>query len=300
MKILVLRRLCQLATVALFCVLPWICAMEIDVVQGTLFSFNLFGIPFADPVAAVQSLPCHGEVLLGAGMSFLLAFLLGRFFCGWLCPYGLVSELVFDLRRLLGHCLGGTSGPRVLLAERLTRLVVFLVGAFCVFALGYPLLNIISFPGNLSLVPLLYRLQAGFAGFASALALPVVAIAVEAVLGRRVWCRHACPQALLLGCVAFLASRLPLGWRIGWNGRRCSCKGVTPCRNACSLGLNPRTIEGPSRFDCTMCGDCIRACRRKGGGALHWQWGCARHGHAGHDEAQAGEASVQADTAGKA
>ena len=278
----ILRRCVQFGLIALLIVMPVLCKKEIYFLQGSLFSLNLVGVPFADPVGMVQALPHDGEILLGAGMSLLVAFLMGRAFCGWACPYGLFSEFLHSIRRRIGGPEAPASAHH-LMAERVARLIVLLACLVCTLALGYPLASLIAMPGNLSILPVLVRIQAGMAGVALALIPPVVGLAVELVVGRRVWCRYLCPQAIVLGASAWLASRLPLGLRIGWNPRKCTCRGgVRHCQSACSLCLTPRTHTGPSRLDCTMCGDCVRACHKKGGGALHWHWGVQKAEHVHH------------------
>ena len=141
---------------------------------------------------------------------------------------------------------------------------------------GFPLLHIISMPGNISLSPLLVRIGAGFSGMIAALALPLPVVAVEALIGKRLWCRYVCPQSLLLGAAALPASKLHVGFRVEWRKEACTCRNGSPCGAACSMGLHPRAPGGPSRLDCTMCGDCIRICSSRGG-ALRWKWGRSAH-----------------------
>ncbi|MFR8276397.1 MAG: 4Fe-4S binding protein [Desulfovibrio fairfieldensis] len=126
-------------------------------------------------------------------------------------------------------------------------------------------------PGELSLVPLLLGRKRRAAGLIllSALALPVAALALEALGGRRFWCRYVCPQSVLLGLAARCLSQGAPGLRVIWRASACTCKGETPCRAACSLALNPRRAAGPPRRDCVMCGDCLKACAARGG-ALRW------------------------------
>ena len=96
-------------------------------------------------------------------------------------------------------------------------------------------------------------------------ALPLAALVLELLTGKRLWCRYVCPQSVLLGLSARFFPRAGKGLRIDWQAKRCSCGKDAPCRAACSLGLNPRNVEGPERRDCTMCGDCVKACASKGG-----------------------------------
>ena len=142
-------------------------------------------------------------------------------------------------------------------------------------ACGIPALTRLSFPGTLSLAPQIACYN-GFDGvFFGLLAAPVTALLLEFLNGERLWCRFVCPQGLLLGCAARLRSwcgrwsRLPLP-TVRWEASCCSCKGETPCAAACTLGVQPRRKDGPDAVRCSICGECVSVCARKGR-ALRWK-----------------------------
>ena len=96
-----IRRCAQTLTALVFCLLPWLNAPgahQFTLISGSLFALDLGGLPFADPVAALQvavgGFAPAPRLLLGAVLSLGLALLLGRVFCSWICPYGFFSELV--------------------------------------------------------------------------------------------------------------------------------------------------------------------------------------------------------------
>lgn len=271
----VLRRCVQVATVLLFCLLPWIDALEesrFAFVKGSLFALDLAGLPFADPVGALQ-VAAGGFVpgmrqIAGALLTLALAFFMGRVFCSWICPYGFFSELVHALRRRV------FGKPVLEKADKKAHAQAFsfkgglaVAGILGAAVLGWPVLNLLAMPGELSLTPLRIWQEAelGVLVLLGIFALPLAALAAEFISGRRLWCRYICPQSVLLGLSARLLPRAMKGMRIGWQPKRCSCGKDAPCRAACSLGLNPRQAEGPERRDCTMCGDCVKACSAKGG-----------------------------------
>lgn len=291
-----IRRCAQTLTALVFCLLPWLNApgahqfSQFTLISGSLFALDLGGLPFADPVAALQvavgGFAPAPRLLLGTVLSLGLALLLGRVFCSWICPYGFFSELVYSLRRRAAGVSGGHEEPDSRRRDRrgaafMGRVGITLLGLVGAAVLGFPLLILLSMPGELSLVPLLARQEAGRAAgliLLSALALPVAALALEALGGRRFWCRYICPQSVLLGLAACCLPQGAPGLRVTWRASACTCKGETPCRAACSLALNPRGAAGPPRRDCVMCGDCLKACAARGG-ALRWNLRAAfRHG----------------------
>ncbi|MBQ3058998.1 MAG: 4Fe-4S binding protein [Desulfovibrio sp.] len=282
------RRCSQSMVLLLFLFLPWLNAHGLHWLGGSLFAFDLAGLPFADPAMALQagllslveSCRPEGQLLIGACLALLLALLLGRVFCSWLCPYGFLSELIHSMRwRGKGHGSANSGASSQYIFG--VKTAVYLL-AMTVLTLGsYPLLSLLSMPGELSLAPLRYwqevTVAKGVSGWrilaslSLTLAVPICALVLEALTGRRFWCRFVCPQSVLLGLAAVCLPRCCPGLRIRWQPSACTCRKDAPCRATCALGCNPRQKDGPARRDCTMCGDCVRACASRGG-ALRWQW----------------------------
>ena len=278
-KVLRLRRAVQVLTLVVLCALPWLNAKGWNGVMGNFYALRLGDIPFADPLSVVQTLAggSPGWRLWGGALLALgIALALGRVFCGWVCPYGLLSEVAAGIRGR--RRAGQNAQPYVWLA----RGVLACAGVALTCVLGVPALNAVSGPGLLSLAPQLWPEGAVVLG---GVLLPVfAALAVEAITGRRWWCRYACPQALLLMVAAWCGGR---GLRVSWTPAACSCaQGQRPCETACSLELRPRHAGGPSRALCVQCGACVTACAQRGG-ALQLGVGA----EAQRDKAQRGKAS---------
>ena len=268
------RRLAQFAAFAVFCCLPWLTAKELGI-RGNLFALDLWGLPFADPAGALQAIVCGGPklntLLVGALLALLLALILGRVFCSWICPFGLLSELAHSLARLLGRGRAKQGVSNRVADRAFWGKTALLVCCILVMALwGFPLLGLISLPGELSLLPLLVWQEASLWALLGAATVPIVALLAELVSGKRLWCRFVCPQSVLLGAAATALPRHVRQWRapglrIAWQAKSCSCTKESPCAAACPLGLNPRHVKGPSRRDCILCGDCLKTCAERGG-----------------------------------
>ena len=267
MRLIEVRRAAQLLVVVGLCALPWVNAAGWRGVSGSFFALDFLGIPFADPVGAAQVaamgfLPA-GRLLGGALLSLGLALLLGRVFCSWVCPYGLLSELVYTLR-------WRRSGARLVVRQAFWGKILLLVlGLVAALGVGFPVLGIVSLPGELSLLPVLAWQGDAIWPLLGAAAVPLVALLLEFATGKRLWCRFVCPQSVLLGAAAKCLPKAAQGLRIGWQAEKCTCKGKAPCQQACSLDLNPRRKGGPERHDCTHCGDCVSTCAAYGK-ALGW------------------------------
>lgn len=267
MRLIAVRRAAQLLVVAGLCALPWVNAASWRGVSGSFFALDLLGIPFADPVGAAQVaamgfLPA-GRLMAGALLSLGFALLLGRVFCSWVCPYGLLSELVHTLR-------WRRSGARLVVRQAFWGKILLLVlGLVAALGVGFPVLGIVSLPGELSLLPVLAWQGDEVWALLGAAAVPLVALLLEFATGKRLWCRFVCPQSVLLGAAAKCLPKGAHGLRINWQADKCTCKGKAPCQQACSLDLNPRCKGGPERHNCTHCGDCVSTCAAYGK-ALGW------------------------------
>lgn len=250
------RRVVQAAVLALMALVPTLNAMGFNRLGGNFFYFEAFGIPFADPLAALQVLVSSGSwgwrLLAGAGCALALATVLGPVFCSWACPYGLLSEIGLSLR-------GGRPGRARRGSPRAfgVRLALAGVGLGLVGLLGLPpLLNHLSQPGWYAR---LWQVGGPDGLWGPGLAL-AGALCLDVAAGRRVWCRWLCPQSVLLA----LAGRAnPWSLRVRFLPARCACGKDSPCHGACTLELDPRRPQGPGP-ECTNCGDCVAACAQRG------------------------------------
>lgn len=267
-KIAIWRRLCQLLIIALFCALPWINHLGYGNINGSLFAFDFLGMPFADPAAAAQVMASAAwsgsaiseKILIGALIALLVALFMGRIFCGWLCPFGFFSDLIWSTRKKSSPVNQAPASSGFWIKSVLAIILIFVT-----VLIGYPVLSMVSFPGALSILPVLGWQKNGVLLIVIAALPPLIMLAIEIVSGKRIWCRFCCPQSVFLGIAAkTLPGKFP-GLRISWNASQCTCGKAAPCREACQVGLNPRSISGPPRRDCTLCGDCIATCSKKGG-----------------------------------
>lgn len=265
-----IRRVVQCFVFAGFILIPLLNTKEVYAVVGNLLGFTAFSVPFVDPLSATQAaLGAVGttqEALLGAGLVLAVAVLLGPVFCSWICPYGLLSELVYVPVKTYQPTPKNNARPFII------RCVLAALGLLAVATfVPLPLLNQLSLPGWITrfwqtFFLLGYFLWAG-------LVLVLIILGVEALLHKRIWCRYLCPQSVLIALAGLvLTKRL----RVGFAPKRCTCPAQEQaCRRACSLNLNPRQPNLAQMAQCTNCGDCIDACQSKGQ-ALSFSMGTKR------------------------
>jgi polyferredoxin len=247
------RRRIQVAFLVLFFVLLTLTVWPL----GRVF---LGAFLVADPLIALNSI-VGGVVrweMLFAALVLGLPLFLGRMFCGYVCPFGTLVELLGPRReRRLGDRWAWVRKAPLFVLVGCAGLLVFGSGLFLVFdpltlltrsatLLVYPAVDRVArLAGDLAYlappargpVDAVTGLLSGRVIFARPLAFQLQALAllmVGAVLAaswaeRRLWCRHLCPLGALLGVV----SRWSLfGRRIDAD----ACTRCGRCGQVCPLG----------------------------------------------------------------
>jgi ferredoxin-type protein NapH len=223
---------------------------------GAPTSILLWAIELVDPAEALAvalfrgpSWPMVWTVLPGV----VLVVLLGRFFCGWACPY-LPILAVSNATRWLLRKVGFEPMDRRL--PRVTSRVV-LVGVLAVGALlGVQLVPLVYPPAIIGREA--FRLV--FTGSFGVGALLVLgAFLFDTFVSRAGFCRSLCPGGAMFSVVG-AASPLHV------HNERSKCTDCTACDVVCNLGQSPMT----NRLDsgCERCGRCVAVCPTK---ALSWK-----------------------------
>jgi len=260
----------QIGVAVAFILIPLLNHYRISTFSGNFLCFNAAGLPLADPLAVLQitlkNYYLSIDLLIGAGIALGLALALGTAFCSWICPFGLLSELTYELgwrvlpKKYKGFTTEGKGFP--------VKTWIFgfgLLGFF--FFSTTPVLNQLSMPAWYSRIFQFYFEQRHIS---LAIVMLLAVLFVEFVTRNRLWCRYLCPQAFLL--VLFKLFN-PFRLKIGFRKDKCLYKkGINPCQRACSLALDPKVLGDSLETECTNCGDCVVACKKMGQ-ALEFQFG---------------------------
>ncbi len=250
--------------------------------KGSLASSRLFehlvpgigAIPLMDVWAWIEHAvathsPMLDSLLPLAIVAFLYLFLLGRFFCGWVCPMDMLFSLFerkLNLPRYPRHARYHVATR----GEKIAPVIAMLFYLVMSVALAYPFFTTISpvaaaTKAGSILVAMLYNIPGATLAFlASQLVIVGVALAAniiaEYVFGvKRFWCRYVCPIGNLYGHVANRYS--PLRVKLT-HPERCTLCNL--CNMVCPMGieLTDWFKRGLDVLDyrCFHCGRCVEVC----------------------------------------
>lgn len=196
-------------------------------------------------------------------VGLLVAFgtLLGRFVCGFLCPFGLIQDLLFKIpfvkkiRRLPGE-----KGLRWLRFVFLGVFVILLpMFVIDITGLGEPwfckwICPVGTLEGGIPLVLLNYAMRSA-AGFIFKWKIVILLLTLfSSIIIYRPFCRYVCP----LGAVYGIFNKISF-YRFKIDPLKCTRCGA--CQKTCKLDIP--VYETPDSMDCIRCGDCETACPHK-------------------------------------
>ncbi len=189
--------------------------------------FSIMGIYFSDIFRFEGSFlkEYSGQLYLPL-LLFLFLFLgivLGRFFCGWICPITAIMNITTVFAR---------KKPKINLKTK----YVFLF--FTVVVLYF------EYTGKLSLTNEL--LKPGFL-------LGITAIVVASLFYSRIFCTNICPLGAFFSLLGYVSIfRLDVGE---------DCKKCNRCNSVCEMGID--VMNSKPMNECSFCWNCVEECPYK-------------------------------------
>jgi len=262
-----------------------------------------------DPLTALSSgvsaRSLASGLLLG-GITLLVTVLMGRWFCGWVCPFGALHNAITAWRsgRVKEKIASGgysrwQTSKYYLLALMLAGCLfgLNLFGLLDPFSFFYRSLATVVFPAFNDLVTAaftwVYQADPGVGRLKAAavtepvyevlrrnvlsasqqrflgtllIALLFAAVVLLNLYRARFWCRYVCPLGALLG----VAGKNP-ALRLKRNDQACNDCGL--CVADCQGGANPAGAGSWKPSECFYCWNCRAACPRQ---ALSFGFGAGR------------------------
>ncbi len=191
------------------------------------------------------------------GFLMLVGVLFGRFVCGWLCPFGLIEELLYKI-----------PSPKFKVSKKFEKLKCLKYMILIVFVILLPMfwVNPIgmgsptfckyicpagTLEGGIPLVALNESLRSAV-GFLFVWKIGILIITIVlSILIFRPFCRFICP----LGAIYSIFNPISV-YRLTVDSSKCTRCGI--CSKKCKLDIN--VYKNPNSLECIRCGECIGNC----------------------------------------
>ena len=221
---------------------------------------NCYSCPaasFACPIGALQAVSGSMNFRFSFYVTgLLLAFgaLLGRAICGWLCPFGLIQELIHKI-----------PSPKLKLKRGFVYIKYFVLIVFVIIlqvtatnymGMGKPafcqfICQAGTLEGGIPLIGTHAELRQTIGGlFFLKMAILLITIA-GCIFIYRFFCRILCP----LGAIYGLLNKISI-YHLEVDPHKCINCGK--CRQVCRMEVDP--VKSPDDAECIRCGECQSAC----------------------------------------
>ncbi|MBQ0051998.1 MAG: 4Fe-4S binding protein [Treponema sp.] len=195
------------------------------------------------------------------GLLVIFGTFLGRFVCGFLCPFGLIQDLLYKIPFF--KKISSLPGEKFLRYFRFVILAVFVIilpmFVSDITGLGQPWFCKFICPagtleGGIPLVLLNKPLRSA-AGFLFKWKVLILIITIiSSIIIYRPFCRYICP----LGAIYGIFNKVSF-YRFKVDETKCTKCGA--CQKVCKLNI--KLYENPNSMDCIRCGECKSACPKK-------------------------------------
>ncbi len=190
------------------------------------------------------------------GFLILLGVLLGRFICGFLCPFGWLQEL---LHKIPGKKLSTKKlKPLTYLKYAILLLAVVLLPAIVVndLGMGDPFFCKYICPqgvleGAIPLAAVNVGIRSALGPLFNRKLIILIVVVVLSVLFYRPFCKWICP----LGAFYALMNKVSL---LGIKVDEHKCVSCGKCARVCKMDVD--VTKTPNHTECIRCGKCITAC----------------------------------------
>ncbi|GFI23207.1 putative electron transport protein YccM [Lachnospiraceae bacterium] len=224
---------------------------------------NCYSCPAATlacPIGALQAV--NGSMQYNFSfyiVGFLLAVgvLFGRLICGWICPFGLIQELIYKIPSPKYKL------PKIFTYFKYAILIVFVIllpivvtdfmemgqPAFCQYICPAGTLS-----GGIPMIATHSELRAT-TGFLFGLKITILFITIIACIFLfRFFCKTLCP----LGAIYGLLNKISI-YHLEVDKK--ACIGCGKCARTCKMDVDP--VVNPNSAECIRCGACASACPKQ-------------------------------------
>ena len=196
-----------------------------------------------------------------AGTIMFIGALMGRFVCGFLCPFGLLQDLL--------HKIPFPKKVNKFFGDKVLRYLKYVILAVFVILLPMFVVDVVGqaspffckyicpagiFMGGIPLVASNPMLRDALGFLFTWKTLILVITIILSIIVYRPFCKYLCPLGALYGIFNPISIS-------GLKLNKEKCIGCGKCAAACKMGVNP--VEKTNSTECIRCGKCIDVCPTK-------------------------------------
>lgn len=192
------------------------------------------------------------------GFLMLVGSLFGRFICGWLCPFGLIQDLIYKIPFFKKRKNLPAHKQLVWLKYIILIGFVILLPLFAVDIIGQGspwFCQYICPSGTLTAgIPLVLKnpvLKAAIGGLFWWKVSILVILILLSFWVYRPFCKYLCPLGAIYGFFNPIAFHR---YEVDEN----ACTKCGACQKACKMDI--KVWEKPNSMECIRCGDCLKSC----------------------------------------
>ena len=216
--------------------------------------------PIGSMQAVIGSIKYNVSLYI-VGFISLMGIIFGRFICGWLCPFGLIQDLLNKI-----------PSPKINVNSKVNNIMkYFKYVILIVFVILLPMFLVDEFgmsppyfcqyicpvgtlEGGIPLVLMNESLR-GAIGFLFAWKMVILIVTIIAsIIIYRPFCRYICPLGALYGLfnkISFYKYKVD----------KDKCTSCNVCVKKCNMNI--KIYKKPNNSECIRCGECIKACPTK-------------------------------------
>ena len=195
------------------------------------------------------------------GIIFFFGALIGRFVCGWLCPFGLIQDLL--------HKIPFVKKMKTFRGDKLLRKLKYFIFAIFVVLLPLFVVDVLgqgspffcklicpvgTLEGGIPLTLLNKSLRGAIGWLFAWKSVILAATIILSMIIYRPFCKYICP----LGALYSLFNRISV-FRYRVNPQACVHCGA--CARVCKMQCNP--VKNANDLECIRCGQCAKVCPTK-------------------------------------
>ena len=222
---------------------------DLDAIKGTTWSGTFFGLKLSDPLSVLSqiatSLSLYWPFIVTALIPIVATIILGRFFCGWICPATFIYELNDTLAAWLRRA-GVPLGDKIF--DKRIKYLVLAVGLVLSMLFG-SVMTAAIYPPAIIGREMYYVIAQG--AFGTGAVFFLLTILFDLLVARRGFCRYLCPGGALYSLLGHF--RLLRIQRVVEE-----CNDCKKCNVVCEFGLDP--LEDGFGQECNNCTACIAVC----------------------------------------